>query len=58
MRGAATSGSHSDFDLVGSSKPPCTRLIALFVLPAATYTAKVPHDILGYFEVMHRLGMG
>ena len=31
--------------------------IALFVLPAATYTAKVPHDILGYFDVMHRLGM-
>ena len=22
--------------------------IALFALPAATYTAKVPHDILGY----------
>ena len=32
--------------------------IALFVLPTATYTAKVPHDILGYFDVMHRLGMG
>ena len=32
--------------------------VALFVLPAATYTAKVPHDILGYFDVMHRLSMG
>ena len=32
--------------------------IGLFVLPMATYTAKVPHDILGYFDVMHRLGMG
>ena len=31
--------------------------IALFVLPTATYTAKVPHDILGYFDVMHRLSM-
>ena len=31
--------------------------VALFVLPAATYTAKVPHDILGYFDVMHRLSM-
>ena len=32
--------------------------IALFLLPTATYTAKVPHDILGYFDVTHRLGMG
>ena len=32
--------------------------IALFALPAATYTAKVPHDILGYFDVMRRLSMG
>ena len=31
--------------------------VALFVLPAATYTAKVPHDIFGYFDVMHRLSM-
>ena len=32
--------------------------IVLFVLPAATYTAKVPHDIFGYFDAMHRMGMG
>ena len=32
--------------------------IVLFVLPAATYTAKVPHDILGYFDAMHRMSMG
>ena len=32
--------------------------IALFVLPAATYTAKVPNDIFGYFDAMHRMSMG
>ena len=32
--------------------------IVLFVLPAATYTAKVPQDVFGYFDAMHRMGMG
>ena len=32
--------------------------IAVFVWPGGTYTAKVPHDIFGYFDAMHRLDMG
>ena len=32
--------------------------VVLFVLPAATYTAKFSHDIFSYFDAMHRMGMG
>ena len=32
--------------------------VVVFVLPAATYTAKVPNDIFGFFDVMHRMSMG
>ena len=31
--------------------------IVLFVLPAATYTAKVPNDVFSYFDAMLRMGM-
>ena len=32
--------------------------IALFVWPGGTYTAKMPHDLFGYLDAMHRLDMG
>ena len=32
--------------------------VVLFVLPGATYTAKVPHDLFGYFDAMHRARHG
>ena len=32
--------------------------VVLFVLPAATYTAKVPNDIFAFFDAMHRMRMG
>ena len=35
-----------------------TLAIILFVLPAATYTAKVPNDIFAFFDAMHRMHMG
>ena len=32
--------------------------VVLFVLPGATYTAMVPHDLFGYFDAMHRARHG
>ena len=32
--------------------------VVVFVLPAATYTAKVPNDIFGFFDAMHRMRLG
>ena len=32
--------------------------VVLFVLPGATYTATVPHDLFGYFDAMHRARHG
>lgn len=32
--------------------------IAVFLWPGGTYAAKLPHDLFGYFDAMHRLDMG
>ena len=32
--------------------------VVLFVTPAATYTAMMPHDLFVYFDAMHRMSMG
>lgn len=57
-----SSGSNRDFcawpTLAVASVVLLALAVVVFVLPAATYTAKAPHDLFGYFDAMHRMSMG